>query len=385
MKNSNIPDEEMNFDLNIEDILQTTSSASSEDTPSEEVEDSSNFLDDIKSTVDENMVEKDDDNEDDNNLPASSENESVEYSNDVYSAALDFLKENNLLSIPEDVGDINEEVWSQIIENNKIAQRDSLLNELRMNAGDDKIVELFDYVWNGGSWFGYEEMKNTIQSEINIESLDLNNDEDQRYLIESYLSDGLDPNNPAHVRRLQNLPNEVNNYFDRLEAEDLAKEAKDYFVSKIENQKLLIQQQQEEHRQNELAQQQALQEQQQEWVNNFKTSLDNRNWSKSKKDAVVQQFDLVQLNDGREMEMWKYKFDAIWEKPELTQVFMDFLSDLDPYTLEFKRNGVPTNKQVTSTIQNLINTKNQTKSKSQYQSSREDNTLTDTIDPRALI
>jgi len=376
MIDPSIPEEEMNFDFGLDDILKTTNEASSEPTDSE---DTSNFMEDVQQTIEHHTTE---------NEPVVEEQvtkqQQPSYNNDVYSAALDVLRENNLLNIPDDIGDINQETWNDLIEQNKQNQRAAILNEMRMNAADPKITELFDYVYQGGSWHGFEEMKQTISDEINIESLNTQEADDQRYLIDSYLREGLDPQNPAHQRRIENIPNEVENYFDRLEAEDIAQEAKNYFLGKVNEQKQMVAYQQQQAQQQELQHQQQQAQQQQEWINDFRQTLNQKNWSQNKKNNVVKQFDIVELDDGREMEMWRYKFNELWKDPNLTQVFIDFISDLDPHTLQFNSRGVPVNKQVTSTIQNLINSKQQNRSKGQYSDKRQSNSSIQSIDPRNI-
>jgi len=376
MIDPSIPEEEMNFDFGLDDILKTTNEASSEPTDSE---DTSNFMEDVQQTIEQYTAEND---------PAVEE-QTIEqpkpsYNNDVYSAALDVLRENNLLNIPDDIGDINQETWNDLIEQNKQYQRSTILNEMRMNAADPKITELFDYVYQGGSWHGFEEMKQTISDEINIESLNTQEADDQRYLIDSYLREGLDPQNPAHQRRIENVPNEVENYFDRLEAEDIAQEAKNYFLGKVNEQKQMVAYQQQEAQQQEFHYQQQQAQQQQQWINDFRQTLNEKSWSQNKKNNVVKQFDIVELDDGREMEMWRYKFNELWKDPNLTQVFIDFISDLDPHTLQFNSRGVSVNKQVTSTIQNLINSKQQNRSKGQYSDKRQSDSSVQRIDPRNI-
>ena len=112
--------------------------------------------------------------------------------------------------------------------------------------------------------------------------------------------------------------------------------------------------------------------------------MNEKSWSQNKKNNVVKQFDIVELDDGREMEMWRYKFNELWKDPNLTQVFIDFISDLDPHTLQFNSRGVPVNKQVTSTIQNLINSKKQNRSKGQYSDKRQSDSSIQNIDPRNI-
>lgn len=372
------PDEEMSFNLN--DIMTTVTNATTESKPDSPVEDS-NMIDDVTNTIEASLINPENikSNED-----KTSTEQPTQYNESGYLTALNILKESGIFEIPDNVEVVDDEIWNAIVEDNKNKYKQSIIEELRSNAGDSKIVELFDYVYNGGTWFGAEQMIDTIQDEINVESLDTTQEEHQRYLIESYLSEGLDPNNPAHFRRLENLPNEVNSIFERLEADTIAEEAKSYFLNKISEQKAQLAAQQEEYvKQQQLAEQEH-KRQQAEWANTFKNTLNERGWNETKKKEIVSQFDIVELDNGNKVPMWKYKFDSIWANPKATQVFMDFISDFDPYTHEFKRNGVPAQKQATSLIQELINTKNQNKSKGEHSNQRQVATTIKTIDPRIM-
>jgi hypothetical protein len=172
-----------------------------------------------------------------------------------------------------------------------------------------------------------------------------------------YIREGLNPDSAVDQRRLARLDDEIDMYINNLEGEDLAGEAKNYFIEKIEYIKEFEKQKIQERKiQTELYQRQKLQ-QEQFWINDFKKTLNEKPWSNDKKKEIVSQFDIVQLDNGTEMEMWKYKWSKIWERPDLTQVFMDFLSDLDPHQLEFKNRNIPVQKQVTSKILDIVNNK----------------------------
>ena len=388
MSDYNIPEEELNFSsFTVADITKTVNAANADVTKSETSEETIEETTNSNQPV--NVLTKDDIRNSTNTNSGATDIEEVKeevvtqdattpevventpYTDEVYAAAIQLAQENGLLNIPEEMeGNITNEVWQDLLQKNEAARQQQTINNIRQSAGDPKIVELLDYVMNGGTWYGFNEMQETIQEEIDITSLDASKEEDQRYLIELYLSDGLDASNPAHVRRLQNIDNEVNTAFDRLENDALSKEAKAYLLNKnaiekqgiAEQQKAYQQQQQEEANRQEQARQ--------NWNNQFKTTLNDRNWSQDKKNSVVSQFDIVQLDNGSEMEMWQYKFDAIWRDPQATQIFMNFISDFDPNSLKFKQQGQPINKQVTSRITSLINKKAQTGSKSQHTGNR---------------
>lgn len=366
---NNIPEEDFNFSIDVEDISKMVSEVV---TPTEETEE----------TVDTIEIDPA------NIIPeGTEENISIQNpagNNDTYSTALALLKESGMFEIPDEVEAMDDEIWSEIVNYNKDKYKNQIIEEIKLNAADPKIAELFDYVQKGGTWFGAEQMISTINDEVSIEQLDPSNDDDQRYLIETYLSEGLDPNNPVHARRLQTIPSEVDDYIERLESEDLANEAKQFYLGRVNEQKAILAQQQQEYARHQEMLAQEAQQKQQEWIHSFRSTLNESKWSEDKKKQVIDQFSHVELDNGETMEMWRYKFDAIWQDPKNTQIFLDFLSDFDPYKLQFNRNGVPSNKVVSSTIQDIINSKIQQKSKSQHSDQRVVNNSVKTIDPRNM-
>lgn len=373
---SNVPEEDLDlsFDLNLEDITKAVEAAVEK--PKEEaVDTSNNFLDVVQDAVKAEVT-----NDKKEEVPTQ---EGTTYDENAFSAALELLAENNLLTLPEELGEVTEEKWNEIIQDNKMRQRQALFDEVKSNAGDPRIAELVDFAYNGGSWYGVEEMQQAIQAEINLDELDTGSEEDQRYLIESYLSEGLNPDNPIHALRLKNVPNEVNSYFERLESEELAKEAKQFYMNQFESHKQALYAEQEANRQKELNAQREAKQAEEMWINTFKDTLSNRTWSETKKNDVISQFDIVTLEDGRETELWRYKFESIWQDPQAAQVFLDFLSDYDHNNMQFNRNGVPSSKQATKLVTGILNSKSQNKPKGQYTSSRKVATNSrPIIDPR---
>jgi len=271
-------------------------------------------------------------------------------SDDVYSAAFDFIREQGILNIPDDIEELNEETTRELIQRDQEARNQRAFDYVKDQAGDERIQELFDHVYKGGTWDDFEPMKETIQAEIDFQNLDPTKEEDSRFLIQQYLMEGLNPENPAHALRLEKVPEDTQNYFDRLESEDIAAKAKDYFLGEIAKDKQsLAVQQQERLKQEEMLKQQAVQDEKQ-WINDFTSTLKTRDWSKDKKDNVIQQFGIVELNDGTETELWRYKWNNMWKKPKLVHVFMDFLSELDPNTMEFGNRALSSSKKVSNKI-----------------------------------
>lgn len=375
--NDNLPEENFNFSLDLDDITKIVS---------DNVEQSNDIVDENGSIeIDPAyIIPEPSDNTIPSNPISDKQTDNIPVEESAYTTALSLLKESGMFEIPDNIESVDDEIWSEIVNYNKERYKAQLLEEIKLNAGDTRIAELYDYVRTGGTWHGVENMVNTIQDEINVENLDPTDEQHQRYLIETYLTEGLDPNIPINAKRIANIQEEVNTYIDRLEAEALAQEAKEYYLQKINIQKENLRIEQEEYQRQEAIRQQEEIQRQQEWAHTFQLTLNERPWSDTKKKEVINQFSQVELDNGQTMEMWRYKLDAIWQNPKSTQIFLDFMSDFDPYKLEFNRNGVPTNKQVSSTIENIIHAKQQQKSKSAFQDQQRQTQQIKQIDPRNL-
>jgi len=364
MIDNNIPEEELNFNsLSIESITSQNQQLvePTEENNVEKVEEVQGIEEEtlqkeevLNNTTDvvENTVDQPEEKEVD---PATEG-----YSNEAYQAALELAQENGLLIIPENLeGDMTAETWENILSENRRMQYENVFNDIKSQAGDGYVADLLEFAYNGATWDDIKAMQDNIDNQINVNNLDVTNEDHQRYLIEEFLSDGLDPDNPAHKLRLSKIDQDVDAIFDRLESEDMATKAKEFFSARFEQEQALLVQQQEENRLYQQQQEQLRLRQEQEWAENFQNTLESRKWSREKKDAVVSQFDIVELDSGEQVEMWKYKWNNLWKNPQMVQVFMDFMSDIDPYTMEFKTRNESINKQVSSKIQQLLNSKNQ--------------------------
>jgi len=269
--------------------------------------------------------------------PSNSEDNNIinGYSDEAYAAALELARENNLLIIPENLeGSMTPDMWEDILSENKRMQYENVFNDIKSQAGDNYVADLLEYAYNGATWDDIKAMQDNIDNQINVNNLDTSNEDHQRYLIEEFLSDGLNPDNPAHKLRLSKIDQDVDAIFDRLEAEDMAGKAKEFFASRFEQEQQILAQQQEQDRIYQEEQRQLKLQEEAMWAENFRNSLESRKWSREKKDSVVSQFDIVELDSGEQVEMWKYKWNNLWKKPEMVQVLMDFMSDIDPYTME---------------------------------------------------
>ena len=365
--NNNVPEEELSFSpLSIENIVEQNKSL---------MEDSVDESESVTETNTNNMVGQQASQQDNSEPkkevltqqenktePSNSEDNNIinGYSDEAYAAALELARENNLLIIPENLeGSMTPDMWEDILSENKRMQYENVFNDIKSQAGDNYVADLLEYAYNGATWDDIKAMQDNIDNQINVNNLDTSNEDHQRYLIEEFLSDGLNPDNPAHKLRLSKIDQDVDAIFDRLEAEDMAGKAKEFFASRFEQEQQILAQQQEQDRIYQEEQRQLKLQEEAMWAENFRNSLESRKWSREKKDSVVSQFDIVELDSGEQVEMWKYKWNNLWKKPEMVQVLMDFMSDIDPYTMEFKNKNTSINKQVSTRIQKLLNSKQQ--------------------------
>ena len=303
----------------------------------------------------------------------------IDFDTKVYQAAFDFIKEQGLLVVPNDYEIADEESLSTLVNYNRQLVYEQALADVKNRAGDDFVAELFDIVYNGGTIDDVKFVKDIIESDIALEKLDLNDEHNVRILIKEYLSEGLDPRIPAHKRRLDNIESEIQVIFDRLESEEVAKEAKAHFTKKSKELKAAKAAELEAIKVAKENSERESYRRQQEWNQEFKDILNRRQWSQSKKDTIVKQFDILQLTDGSEVELWKYKWNRMWEKPELVQEFMDFISDLDEYSLTFKRRSETPASLATKKILEVANAKSGNNNKGAYQQRSKDQSAK--IDP----
>lgn len=320
--------------------------------------------DDFKNQIQEQMNDgsysdevTDYNNEYDGNYQQDDTQEEPDYDTSVYSAALQIIKDQGILNIPDEISELDENTLQDLIAYDQELRNQQAIDYVRSSTGDPRLTELIDHVLQGGTYEDAIVMKEIIDEQYNFAEVDTTQEDNQRMLIEMYIKEGLNPESAVDQRRLSRLDEEIDNYISNLEGEDLANEAKEYFINKIEYIKQMEQQKVMEHQMQMMQYEEQKRQQEQMWINNFKKSLNEKPWSNDKKKEIVNQFDIVQLDNGEEMELWKYKYNKIWENPDLTQIFMDFLSDLDPYELQFKNRSTPVQKQVTSKILDIINNK----------------------------
>lgn len=279
-----------------------------------------------------------------------------EFESKVYEAAFNFIREQELLYFPDNV-EMNEDGLQTAIETTREILYNKALEDIKSSAGDEHVSYLLELAMNGGTIEDVQLAKQVIDNEIAFENMDVSIPEQRTYLLKLFLSEGLDPNNPAHKVRLNKLDEEIQQLADKMEDVEVAETAKEFYIEKTKEfkkqQAAVIKQRQEEARRAELERIRN----QQEWNQEFKDSLFTRDWAEEKRRKVIKQFDIVKLQDNTEIELWKYKWQKIWESPKHTQELMDFLSDFDEYTLEFNKRSQTPSKIATQKIMQIAASK----------------------------
>lgn len=262
--------------------------------------------------------------------------DSYKYPTDV----LDILREEGLLYIPDDFdGELTADVLDELKGQTRQIMQQEIIDSVRQRyANDPYTLQVFDYMVFGESHVNLPHYQNVVQSIQNLESLDLRNEEVRKSLLKSFLSDGLNSENPGHKLLLNKVDAEVDQILASYDVENRLKEAKSYFMSKF-----MAEKQQEEQRvalekyneQQELAKEQLRLE---KWHNDFYNTLQQKQWSIDKKRAVYDEhYQEVQFQDGSTVPMYYAKEMMIKSNPELYQVYLDWLhSNFDLKTGTFK-------------------------------------------------
>ena len=366
------PDIDLNFDdsFDLEEML-TNSVNEQEDNEDEyyqpddleevEIENSNSEENTRKEDEEEKLTDEDLENiisnEDEEASDSNKDNE--ENDTDPYSLAFKFITEQNILHVPDNFNkdDLTEESILKLVEENHQIRNQQVFEAIKNQSEDPRLQELFDVVWNGGTYEDLQDMRVALDAEFDWESADPSNEEHAKIMIKQLMLEGLDENNPAHQIKIKNIDSDIQNSIDNMESEQLAKQSKQYFLERIRNEKERV----KNNKQQRVLEQQRIEQQrierQNAWNSTFQEKLSERNWSSEKKNEVLEQmFYIVELDNGQEMKLWEYKMNQIWNNPEHAHMLMDFLSDFDEYKLEFKTRKESSNTKVANTfVKNLIN------------------------------
>ena len=285
----------------------------------------------------------------------------------VVSLVFDFIKEQNILNVPEGM-EINAENISKIVKYDEAFRNQQALEYIKSKAGDEYVAELFDIVWNGGTINHLNEGKVIIEDVEYFRSMDLKVEENQREILDLFLREGLDEKIPSHKYLLAEVPKRIDNIIGEYKGQEEAEKAVEYYLEVAEKAKQDLEKRMTEEKVLE-EKNKAMQVQREvEWRNEFIKDVLNTNWSNEKKNEVLDQFGEVKLNNGVVTKLWDFKLKKIWENPTLTKELFRFLADFDPKELKFKKLSKTPEQEATNMLMNALSKKQVTKTntKSQY-------------------
>lgn len=261
--------------------------------------------------------------------------EKQDVSEEAYAVAFDFIRENNLLHVPEGV-ELNGDTLPDILQYDQQRRAEQAFDYIKSLAGDEYVVDLLQLVINGGTFRELEVGKDIITDEIYFKNLNLDDESERRAVLTTYLKEGLDPKIPNHAEMLEEIPSRVDAIEGSYKGKERALKAQEYFLNQIENAKQELERSKIERIRHEEAVKLAKYKNEENWRNQFFNTLKDSNWTNQKQNEVVSHFNTVKLTDGTELPLWDYKMKKIWENPKHAQVLFRFLSDFDEYRLEFK-------------------------------------------------
>lgn len=247
----------------------------------------------------------------------------------LYDQLMEVIKQEQLLYIPDDFeGELDENKLRELKQQTYAIRDREILSSRRAEYQDDPYkLAVFDYFFTAPSDADLPTFIQEVNEVKDYQSIDISKEDNQKEVIEQYLKEGLDPSNPAHVRILSKIGDEVEDIINKGEGEETAKEAKQYFIDKrlqtLEERQAAA----EQARQEQIMYEQAVEQQRQRWHENFYNSLDERTWDNNTKQQVLEEYhDVVEMEDGSEVPVWYAKEMMIKSDPQLYQEYLSWLS-----------------------------------------------------------
>lgn len=336
IRNENHSNQDIADDLPLTDNSQSQSQSQSEEEKTSTYNDRIKKEQDLLDTSLDKIKEEYEDSDEATNT-GSTNNEPL--------TIVEAIKELQLLDIPEEYAnkeELTDEDLYFLSEHTRKKTKENILNEIGSRIEDQYEKELFEY-WKvpvkNKSLPEYKEMLDDIEYFSNLDTRDVQN---QRELLTFYLRDGLDPNNPAHAFRLQNLNQDVENILSSDYAEEQTAQAKRHVQVKINTKRL-----EEKKRVIELAKQEELREKQEyenskKWFDTVNDYINNQNWDQSIKQQMFNEiYGEVKVGYGNNQTVkpsWLAKLDLINNDPKLHIEFIKFLNNFDMQSRTFKTN-----------------------------------------------
>ena len=258
---------------------------------------------------------------------------------DPYILAFEIANTLGALTIPEDVDltKMDKATLQKIADHTTKMQRYDAMNFIRQQASKDAdTLRMLEYGMGGVPFSDIPKMQNIIQEKRDFTNFNIEEESRQKAIIELYLGDGLNPNDPRDQFVIEeSIPAQIEKFKDEGQLKTKAQEAKTFFINRAE-----AEAQEEEKRTLALKEQQRYQEAQdrqaqEKYQNAFFTALNSSGWADEIKEAVKQQTGLVKLQDGTTMPLWQYKQNIILDNPKLFPIFLDFMTKFDHMTGNF--------------------------------------------------
>jgi hypothetical protein len=335
-------------------ILEQETSESYTDTTKHYLEDDNHFNnDDYQMPADNNQQPQQPQGA---NQPTEDQNQTNnDQEADPYEIAFDLLQEMDLIRLPEGITNLNAEEIEYYKEQTLIDQREEALHYLRSRVQHDpKMLDLFDYVMDGAEYADLPTYRALTEVEIDYENANIEDVNVQKDLVYQYLRNGLDVNDPKNKEIIEFIPDKIEKLEDTNKLKEKALVAREYFVNLVRERKQqerqrALQQKEAYEREQELLYQQNL-----EWDRLFRQSLTQRKWSDAKKNAVVKENTVINLEDGSQLPLWEYKRQIIFNDPYLFQQFLDFTASFDLNSGDFKGSAPQGQPQDNSAINKIL-------------------------------
>lgn len=296
--------------------------------------------------------------------------------NEPFSLALDIMREEGMIYIPEDFdGEIDTETFDYF-KQETLKMRDMQIIQDRRNQFLDNPEELrlFDYFFTADEHADLPTFQKINKDLTSWENYDLTSEDNQKAIIKAYFLDAINPNSPSYEFIIKDIDNKVDEVLTNYEGEDKAKEARQYFLAKSQEVMAEEVQRVETLKEQKAEQERQLELQRMQWNQDFQQSVANSQWSVPKKRALIQeQYAEVQLGESH-VPVWYAKETLIKQNPELYMQYLDWLTNFDLSTGKFKKTDTPSTQktQVSRKIEELIR-KKQGVNKSQHVDVRRDN------------
>lgn len=295
--------------------------------------------DDIDNFFESNADNEEEIKEDDNKDGGAAEDEENDNNTNEYNI-LDIIREEGLLYIPDDFeGDLDEEAL-ELFKEQTFLLRDEQIVQSRRNkfANDQYKLELFDYFMTAEEDADIPKYTQILDNIKSYENFDVSNEDNIKLILSDYLKEGLDPTNPAHALRLSKVGSEVDDIINSGKGEDIANEAKSYFINKNINKKKEEDRRIANIKDLEKKQEQLDRERQKLWNDAFQQAIVSKSWQDTKKQKVIsEQYNLIELDQNTTVPLWYAKELMIKSDPGLYITYLEWLTEnFDINTRKFK-------------------------------------------------